>query len=373
MIVNDPYAPVYAPVKNSKISSETPKKYKLNLELYNCVLYDGNNPYQLDYVIEGEKYNFKLKTNDGFIIRNSPTWRMGDEYHNFWLSNNRTVSYINGGDPIVITNDLTIQANATISGSLKYGFVNVYNPTSEEVEKLSKKLWFRGRGFLRRNVSDDGNFEDLKQYIISFRKLYIDIPQITKELVYFGKYNTDVSSNIITTNFIEADCGDVVIDEYNKNSLDYTSVNIELYLPFIGSISLDPNDVYNKKLNIKYRVNPLNGGCLALVYSDGRQIAYPQGNVSFDIPLYYEHGSLNNSGVNDNLLYMGELQPYIELRTNRQYQNMNQKLLNNNLWCKLSDISGYAVLNDIELKPVNKINKDEYDEIITLLQSGVIF
>lgn len=372
MIMNDPYAPLYAPVNKSTISSETPKKYKLNLELYNCVLYDGNNPYQLDYVIEGKEYYFNLKTNDGFIIRNSPTWEMGDERHNFWLSTDPTKSTIKGGFPIVITNDLTIQANATIGGSLKYGFVNVYNPTSDEVEKLSKKLWFRRGGFLK-SRSGDSNFEDLRQYIISFRKLYIDIPQITKELVYFGRYKTDVSSNIITTNFIETDCGDVVIDEYNKNSLDYTSVNIELYLPFIGSISLDANDVYNKKLNIKYRVNPLNGGCLALVYSDGRQIAYPQGNVSFDIPLYYEHGSLNNSGVNDNLLYMGDLQPYIELRTNRQYQNMNQKLLNNNLWCKLSDISGYAVLNDIELKPVNKINKDEYDEIITLLQSGVIF
>ena len=354
---------------NNVNNSTEKRKYKLNLELYNCVLYNGENPYQLDYVIEGEKYYFTLRTNDGFKVKNSPTWRMGNESGNFWLNNKRIISYIKGDEPIVITNDLTIQANATLSGSLKYGFVNVYNPTSEEAEKLSKKMWLKGKMWFK----GGNNFEDLKQYIISFKKLYIDIPQITKELVYFGKYNTGVSSNIITTNFIEADCGNVVIDEYNKNSLDYTSVNIELYLPFIGSISLDPNDVYNKELNIKYRVNPLNGGCLALVYSDGRQIAYTQGNVSFDIPLYYERSALSNSGVNDNLLYMGELQPYIELRTNRQYQNMNQKLLNNNLWCKLSDIKGYAVLNDIELKPVNKINKDEYEEIIAILQSGVIF
>lgn len=352
--------------------NEEKRKYKLNLELYNCVLYDGENPYQLDYVIEGEKYYFTLRTNDGFKIKNSPSWMMGNDNGNFYLNNNRTISTIKGSEPIVITNDLTIQANATISGSLKYGFVNVYNPTSEEVEKLSKKLWFKSTSFLK-SRSGDGSFEDLRQYIISFRKLYIDIPQITKELVYFGRYNTNVSSNIITTNFIEADCGNVIVDEYNKNSLDYTSSTIELYLPFIGSIDLNPNDVYNKKLNIKYRVNPLNGGCLALVYSDGRQIGYQQGNVSFDIPLYYENGTLNNSGVNDNLLYMGELQPYIEVRTNRQYQNMNQKLLNNNLWCKLSDINGYAVLNDIELKPINKINHDEYEEIITILQSGVIF
>ena len=244
--------------------NEEKRKYKLNLELYNCVLYDGENPYQLDYVIEGEKYYFKLRTNEGFKIKNSPSWTMGNDSGNFYLQKDRTISTIKGSEPIVITNDLTIQANATISGTLKYGFVNVYNPTNEEVEKLSKKLWFKSTGFLK-SRGGDGNFEDLRQYIISFRKLYIDIP------------------------------------------------------------------------------------------------------------LYYDHGSLNNSGVNDNLLYMGELQPYIEVRTNRQYQTMDQKLLNNNLWCKLSDINGYAVLNDIELKPINKINHDEYEEIITILQSGVIF
>ena len=69
---------------------------------------------------------------------------------------------------------------------------------------------------------------------------------------------------------------------------------------------------------------------------------------------------------------MAELQPYIEVRTNRQYQNMDNDLLNNNLWVQISDCSGGVTFGDIDLHQVNNINKDEYDEIISILKGGII-
>ena len=154
--------------------------------------------------------------------------------------------------------------------------------------------------------------------------------------------------------------------------MDYNGVEIELYLPFIGSISLNPNQVYGKRLHLYYRTNPLNGDCVAFVLSDGIQIAYSQGNVSFDIPINFKYGNLNNYGTNDNALYMASTTPYIEIRTNRQYQSMNNRLLNNNLWVQISDCSGYVEFSEIQFNQINKINNDEYNEIINLLQSGII-
>lgn len=351
---------------NIEISGGAIAKYKLNLELYNCVLYDGDNPYQLDYVLAGETYHFVLHSVDGFIFKTFPTWAMGDESGQFALNttDNTTATITwNNKHYITISNNLSIQANATLSASLKYGFVSIYNPTYDEVDELSKKRFFS---------PTQEQMLDLSQYIISFRKLYVDIPQIARELVYFGKYNTNVSSNIVTTNFIETDCGTISIDEYNKNSLDYSGVEVELYLPFVGSVSLNANQVYGKQLHLVYRTNPLNGDCVAILFSDNIQVACSQGNVSFDVPVNFKYGNLNNYGTNDNALYMAELQPYIEVRTNRQYQDMNNRLLNNNLWVQISDCSGYVLFNDVELHPVNRINKDEYDEIVSLLQGGII-
>ena len=351
---------------NIEISGGAIAKYNLNLELYNCVLYDGDNPYQLDYVLAGETYHFVLHSVDGFIFKTFPTWSMGDERGQFALNpNDKTIASIrwNLYPYITISNNLSIQANATLSASLKYGFVSIYNPTYDEVDALSKKRFY--------SITQE-QLLDLSQYIISFRKLYVDIPQIARELVYFGKYNTDVSSNIVTTNFIETDCGTITIDEYNKNSLDYNGVEVELYLPFVGSVSLNANQVYGKQLHLVYRTNPLNGDCVAILFSNNIQVAYSQGNVSFDVPINFKYGNLNNYGTNDNALYMAELQPYIEVKTNRQYQPMNNDLLNNNLWVKISDCSGGVTFGDIDLRPVSILNKDEYDEIVSLLQGGII-
>ena len=351
---------------NIEIRGGAIAKYSLNLELYNCVLYDGETPYVLDYVLEGGTYNFVLHSNDGFLFKTKPNWAMGEETGQFELNpNDKTTATIkwNLYPYITISGNLSIQANATISASLKYGFVSIYNPTYDEVDELSKLRFYSMTGT---------EILDLSQYIISFRKLYVDIPQIARELVYFGKYNTNVSSNIVTTNFIETDCGTITIDEYNKNSLDYNGVEIDLYLPFIGNISLNPNQVYGKPLRLVYRTNPLNGDCVAVILSGNVQIACSQGNVSFDIPINFKYGNLNDYGTNDNALYMAELQPYIEVRTNRQYQDMNNRLLNNNLWVQISDCSGYVLFNEVELHPVNRINKDEYDEIVSLLQGGII-
>ena len=351
---------------NIEIRGGAIAKYNLNLELYNCVLYDGENPYVLDYVLEGETYHFILHSVEGFLFKTSPTWTMGEETGQFDLNaSDKTIATIkwNLYPYITISGNLSIQANATISASLKYGFVSIYNPTYDEVDELSKLRFYSMTG---------SEILDLSQYIISFRKLYVDIPQIARELVYFGKYNTNVSTNIVTTNFIETDCGTITIDEYNKNSLDYNGVEIELYLPFIGNISLNPNQVYGKQLRLVYRTNPLNGDCVAVILSGNVQIACSQGNVSFDIPINFKYGNLNNYGTNDNALYMAELQPYIEVRTNRQYQDMNNRLLNNNLWVKISDCSGGVTFGDIDLHPVANLNKDEYDEIISILKSGII-
>ena len=328
---------------------------------------DVDVEYLYNYVLDGETYKLTLHSNDGFIFKTFPTWTMGNEKGQFSLNaDDKTIATINWNlyNYITISESLSIQANATLSASLKYGFVSIYNPTFDEVDKLSKKRFY--------SVSQE-QMLDLSQYIISFRKLYVDIPQITRELVYFGEYNTNVSSNIVTTNFIETDCGEITINELYNNSLDYNGVSIELYLPFIGNVSLNPNDVYNKQLHLFYRTNPLNGDCVAIVYSNNKQIIYSQGNVSFEVPINFKYGNLNNYGTSDNSLYMCDLTPYIEIRTPRQYQNMDNSLLNNNLWVNMNECSGFCQFGEVELVMINNINKDAYDEIISLLLQGVDF
>ena len=80
---------------NIEINGNPLAKYSLNLELYNCVLYDGENPYELDYVLEGETYHFILHSVEGFLFKTFPTWTMGEETGQFALnSSDKTIASI---------------------------------------------------------------------------------------------------------------------------------------------------------------------------------------------------------------------------------------------------------------------------------------
>lgn len=354
-------------IANVTLYATAQTAYVLTLNIYNCDLYNNGIPYPHNYVVDGEIYYFTLKSHTNFIFKNFPRWTMGNNTGSFALSaSDKTIATIQQNllNYITIDNDLTITGSATLAPSMKYGFISIYNPTYDEVDELSKKRFY--------SVTQ-GEYNDLSQYIISFRKLYVDIPQITKEFVYFGNQNTNIACNIITTNFIETDCGILTINELYNNSLDYNGVTVEIYLPFIGNITLNANEVYSKEIHLIYRTNPINGDCVAIVYSNNKQIAYSQGNVSFDIPINFKYGNLNNYGTNDNALYMCKLTPYIEVRTPKQYQNMNNRLLNNNLWVNINTCVGYCQFDEIELIPINNMNKDIYDEIITILTQGVEF
>lgn len=60
--------------------------------------------------------------------------------------------------------------------------------------------------------------------------------------------------------------GSITIPEYFNSFLDYAPyTKIELYLPYIGFINLDVNEVMGKTINIEYVVDIFSGKCTAFI------------------------------------------------------------------------------------------------------------
>lgn len=353
---------------NISIVATALRFYALVLDTYNCDLYDGETPYTRDYVFEGVRYYFILKAHTDFNFKVNPRWAMSNDSGRFTLYENRKIAKIGTGDHeliryIIPTGDLKIEGSASYAESLKYGFISLFNPTSEEVYELSQKRFMK--------LTSQGIEElDLSQYIVVFRKLYVDIPSTFKEIVYFGKYTTQVACNVVTVDFIEVDCGVLHIDEINHNSIDYTSTTISCYLPFIGTITIDNNHVFNHDIRLVYRVNPLNGDCVAIIESDSKQVATSTGNVSFTVPVNYNNGNLNNLSVADNPLYMASLTPYIEIMCNKIYDN-DEAPKDNNLWVKIGTCSGLVTFGEVNLTSDNNVSNREKEEIRQILMGTV--
>lgn len=86
--------------------------------------------------------------------------------------------------------------------------------------------------------------------------------------------------------------GSYIYSGYFKNFLDLAPfTTIKIYLPYCGLFQLDPADILNCKLSVKYYVDLVTGQCMAKLLLDERQNgkAIPfmsvYGNMGVDIPL----------------------------------------------------------------------------------------
>lgn len=76
-----------------------------------------------------------------------------------------------------------------------------------------------------------------------------------------------------------------IFKKYN-NFLDYGPyTSISLYIPYVGSVSLDPNIYMDHTVSVKMIVDLTSGMCTAVVYSDDNMVTYHKGVIGIDVPI----------------------------------------------------------------------------------------
>lgn len=96
--------------------------------------------------------------------------------------------------------------------------------------------------------------------------------------------------------------GSLTVPTRYGNFLDYAPfTKVELYLPYIGFVTLDTNEVMGKTLSIKYAVDYMTGMGTAFVTADGVMIYTGEGKVGVDVTL----GGRNAAEIAKNNLMTG--------------------------------------------------------------------
>lgn len=191
--------------------------------------------------------------------------------------------------------------NPIITTAATSGLAHIYNPTLQQVQAVSRKLWTLD--FLE-NLKKI--FVDPMDGIIGFLIVYATPKTTEPEDIVLGVYNTEVQAKVVTNQYITIDCGDVTVNEFFKDARDYSPyTSVSLYLPFIGVVGLYADDVINSHVNIVYHVDVLTGTCLATVKVTKQGASaviyqYP-GNCAVQIPLT----SMNYSAIVTSLFSIG--------------------------------------------------------------------
>jgi len=136
----------------------------------------------------------------------------------------------------------------------------VYNPSQAELNSFGAWLW--SSNFIDQILK---LFNNPMQSIIGVHKIFATPPTSGSASIKVGYLDSGVSANVVSAQYVTIDCGSVNVREQFGNVFDYEDTQIRLYLPFIGIVQLDTNDVMRGSVKVVYHVDVITGACLAEV------------------------------------------------------------------------------------------------------------
>ena len=318
-----------------------------------------------------------------------------------------TGTFSETGDTIGIPGLPTLSAVDT-------GFITLFNPSAAQVKALANYMWSAS--------FDLATFKNIVanpiDCILGLSIVPVNPPNAGSKVVTVGNIPTDVTLPYLSSQYVEVDCGALNVQEFWGSYLDYSPyTKMSLYLPYIGIIPLDIDDVMNASIAIKYHVDVLSGACVAYVLCNGTQLYTYVGQCSSNVPITSNDftntvngilgiaGSIRKlaadggasapteaAGIAANAInalkpniqksgamsgtggLMGVQTPYLICQRPRQSVPASQNAFTGypaNITAKLSDLSGYTEVDSIHLDGLSA-TQEEQQEIMDLLTSGVI-
>lgn len=282
----------------------------------------------------------------------------------------------------------------------------IYNPTLAQLNSLGAWLW--STNFIDQILKI---FNDPMQAIIGLHKVYAS-PNISGSgNIKVGYLDSGVPSNIVGNQYTYIECGSVSLREYYGNVLDYSPyTTVQLYLPFIGIVSLDIADVSRSTISIRYGVDVLTGACLASVsvqrdnaggvlyqYSGNCACQYPLSSGSYmgmitgalgaigslargniigtGLSVAGMHTNIERSGgFSGNAGAMGIKKPYLIISRPQSAMNDGFPSIQgypSNYYTRLGNCSGFVQVAECHVENISATDK-ELDKIKDLLKEGVI-
>ena len=294
-------------------------------------------------------------------------------------------------------------------------FFSCYKMTPGQLSVLSEHLWTDWR-----NITEAIGNSILKplDFVVSLNMLPVNV-ESTPKVIKMGWFtlNSVVQGGLINQQYVRVDCGSLTVKKKWGGAIDYQT-DVSLFLPFIGEVTLNANEVMGATLTVIYTVDIMSGNCIASVQvvKDGfNAILYQyNGNVASNfsitsldysnvmsgaLQLAVAVGTGAGRGVGaftsavssaSNLLsgadvrragnlsatsgFMGIKKPYLILSRPIQSLPDNYNSFHgyvSNITMKLKDCKGYTQVDSIHIDNVPCM-EEEKTRLLQILKEGII-
>lgn len=188
------------------------------------------------------------------------------------------------------------------------GFLTLFTPSLAQLQSFQEYLW----SDLLEGIKD-GSLTDIVdslkkivsdpyQAIMGLSIVPVAVPTAgSKDVKMYGVLDSGVVMPYASTQWIEVNCGSLNVNEFWGNYMDYAPYTkiTSLYLPFVGVVSVDVDEIMGKTVTIKYRVDILSGQCIAFIIINGSVEYQYQGHCATSLPITAsDFSSTINAGLN---------------------------------------------------------------------------
>lgn len=284
---------------------------------------------------------------------------------------------------------------------------SVYNPSQSEINSFGGWLW--SSNFVDQLLK---MFNDPMQAIISLHKVFCTPSISGRDDIKVGYLNSGVQSNVVDEQYVDVDCGTIQLTELFQNVFDYPPfTEASLYLPFVGFVKLDVNDIMRGTMQVIYHIDVLTGACLADVkvtrdmfggviyqYNGDCSVHYPLSSGSYMgmvtaalgvagtiasggsmIPMLLgasrARTSVERSGsLSGNAGAMGIKKPYLVIqRPQASTANEFNKYVGKpaNFTTKIGSATGFISCTEVHIENCNGTDS-ELAELESILKSGIL-
>lgn len=328
-----------------------------------------------DYYIENETVNV-IATASGkthFDAANLPLakWEMfigGTEEHEFILSNNgktATFNFTFPNDKEKVSDSTFTLLGGTVPDTVVagYGSINVYLVNTKTLEDFSKIRFTK-----KLNENYEYDYYDIGEYVNRLHKVYVNVPNISPSSLKLANFDTSIATNSVDDSKVHVDFGNVLLPVNSANSNDFNAT-IQCFIPFVGFVPVD-SDFIGKEINLSYDVDLVTGYCAYNLSCDGITINNGTANCSSEI--IYKTLANNEIGtIGDlsdlNTVLMG-FEPFITIK---YFDPLNVPVNNTTEQKRIGDVTGFAQFENVDLSTTNSMLVDEFNDIVSQLESGV--
>lgn len=244
----------------------------------------------------------------------------------------------------------TVVADVVYSGF--YGSINVYELTNDNLKQFAEQRFSK-------------TSEDLGKYVTNLFRIFCPVGETIDAVITTGDVNTGIQAKTPKSDIVVLNFGEVTIPFHNNDLTDYNS-NIQMFLPFVGFVNIEPNYI-GKAINLTYEVNVITGEAVVKLTTDGITFSVYDCNVSSAL-IYKtsDYDIVGDTGFSSRFMY--GLKPYVKVVWR---QSMNEYVNNDD--CErtvIGSITGFARITECEIN-TSQMTSDEKQMIENQLKYGI--